>query len=59
MLQGLKRITEICYLLLMAFSPCVSIFVWLGLESGQIVRFIQIIAVIICVWETAEAFMLL
>ena len=43
----------------MAFSPCVSIFVWLGLGSGQIVRFIQIIAVIICVWETAEAFMLL
>ena len=43
----------------MAFSPCVNIFVWLGLGSGPIESFMQIIAVIIWVWETAEVFMLL
>ena len=43
----------------MAFSPCVNIFVCLGLGSGPIESFMQIIAVIIWVWETAEVFMLL
>lgn len=38
----------------MAFSPCVNIFVWLGLGSGPIESFMQIIELIIWVWETAE-----